>query len=100
MSFQIGQSVNDTYSFGLDQVILAFLLVLARTRPVVSIISISMVSARMKSVGLLESGSTLTSSVCKPRPGFTSTWERSEEHTSELQSRLHLVCRLLLEKKK
>src|SRR2546422_7130400 len=26
--------------------------------------------------------------------------ERSEEHTSELQSRLHLVCRLLLEKKK
>src|SRR2546429_1518177 len=30
------------------------------------------------------------------------TWQqtRSEEHTSELQSRLHLVCRLLLEKKK
>src|SRR2546422_3374438 len=27
-------------------------------------------------------------------------WPRSEEHTSELQSRLHLVCRLLLEKKK
>src|SRR5205809_3835442 len=28
------------------------------------------------------------------------TATRSEEHTSELQSRLHLVCRLLLEKKK
>src|SRR2546422_6813984 len=28
------------------------------------------------------------------------TVDRSEEHTSELQSRLHLVCRLLLEKKK
>src|SRR2546429_5603409 len=28
------------------------------------------------------------------------TLPRSEEHTSELQSRLHLVCRLLLEKKK
>src|SRR2546429_4600770 len=28
------------------------------------------------------------------------TPNRSEEHTSELQSRLHLVCRLLLEKKK
>src|SRR5687768_17911969 len=28
------------------------------------------------------------------------TGTRSEEHTSELQSRLHLVCRLLLEKKK
>src|SRR5260370_23036909 len=27
-------------------------------------------------------------------------WERSEEHTSELQSHLNLVCRLLLEKKK
>src|SRR5690554_7328953 len=27
-------------------------------------------------------------------------WKRSEEHTSELQSRPHLVCRLLLEKKK
>src|SRR5205809_4781838 len=30
----------------------------------------------------------------------TETARRSEEHTSELQSRLHLVCRLLLEKKK
>src|SRR2546422_7812192 len=30
----------------------------------------------------------------------TSGLGRSEEHTSELQSRLHLVCRLLLEKKK
>src|SRR2546422_6260710 len=43
-----------------------------------------------------------------PRPPPTSTSPsrssprsaRSEEHTSELQSRLHLVCRLLLEKKK
>src|SRR2546429_5330759 len=32
--------------------------------------------------------------------GRVRTDERSEEHTSELQSRLHLVCRLLLEKKK
>src|SRR2546429_1089056 len=41
------------------------------------------------------------------RPGAVGTTSpprsfitRSEEHTSELQSRLHLVCRLLLEKKK
>src|SRR5439155_21560045 len=34
-----------------------------------------------------------------PPPSLTN-WERSEEHTSELQSRGHLVCRLLLEKKK
>src|SRR5690554_6982522 len=32
--------------------------------------------------------------------GCTEDIERSEEHTSELQSRPHLVCRLLLEKKK
>src|SRR2546422_2381593 len=34
------------------------------------------------------------------RRSGTATVPRSEEHTSELQSRLHLVCRLLLEKKK
>src|SRR2546429_6647037 len=33
-------------------------------------------------------------------PARFRTLARSEEHTSELQSRLHLVCRLLLEKKK
>src|SRR5438067_7271572 len=31
---------------------------------------------------------------------FQTIWTRSEEHTSELQSRFDLVCRLLLEKKK
>src|SRR2546422_2167913 len=35
-----------------------------------------------------------------PQPAAPSAQTRSEEHTSELQSRLHLVCRLLLEKKK
>src|SRR2546429_1761944 len=34
------------------------------------------------------------------RKNTSSRVKRSEEHTSELQSRLHLVCRLLLEKKK
>src|SRR3712207_8413468 len=33
------------------------------------------------------------------RPDLTMATERSEEHTSELQSRQYLVCRLLLEKK-
>src|SRR5260370_23510481 len=32
--------------------------------------------------------------------GTINSWFRSEEHTSELQSHLNLVCRLLLEKKK
>src|SRR2546422_6472853 len=35
-----------------------------------------------------------------PEARFAARAPRSEEHTSELQSRLHLVCRLLLEKKK
>src|SRR2546422_5297123 len=41
---------------------------------------------------------------CRRSPAWTcassAARSRSEEHTSELQSRLHLVCRLLLEKKK
>src|SRR5690242_21434612 len=40
----------------------------------------------------------------RPAPTASSTsqaaWSRSEEHTSELQSHVNLVCRLLLEKKK
>src|SRR5687768_18083541 len=38
--------------------------------------------------------------VHRKRSGWRKPSGRSEEHTSELQSRLHLVCRLLLEKKK
>src|SRR2546422_8536199 len=37
---------------------------------------------------------------CTGRATAGRSGRRSEEHTSELQSRLHLVCRLLLEKKK
>src|SRR5256884_6352927 len=43
-------------------------------------------------------GATALTVTFRPRSTFART--RSEEHTSELQSRLHLVCRLLLEKKK
>src|SRR2546422_5664224 len=42
---------------------------------------------------LASKGEADAESLCRSRA-------RSEEHTSELQSRLHLVCRLLLEKKK
>src|SRR2546429_2656781 len=38
--------------------------------------------------------------ICGPQVVAERYHPRSEEHTSELQSRLHLVCRLLLEKKK
>src|SRR5687768_18131725 len=53
--------------------------------------------------------SAFSSSACRTATTAISAWpicrrtsgtRRSEEHTSELQSRLHLVCRLLLEKKK
>src|SRR5258708_28137075 len=46
---------------------------------------------------------TYVTSILKPAhrmPAYISTLARSEEHTSELQSPDHLVCRLLLEKKK
>src|SRR2546422_7507758 len=67
-----------------------------------------------KSVGPIESRRPTTRTMSlspeiavRPRRRSTSEYNspvslliRSEEHTSELQSRLHLVCRLLLEKKK
>src|SRR2546429_5388664 len=57
---------------------------------------------------LFSSSSTAATGGCCPRttpaawrpPSRAPAPWRSEEHTSELQSRLHLVCRLLLEKKK
>src|SRR5438309_8448016 len=49
----------------------------------------------------IEQGSSLTSTVSIISVNsFSGTVSRSEEHTSELQSQFHLVCRLLLEKKK
>src|SRR5699024_12737993 len=45
-------------------------------------------------------GGTAASRWCRCRCSGTATSPRSEEHTSELQSRFDLVCRLLLEKKK
>src|SRR2546422_8519704 len=56
-------------------------------RPRVSESNRARLGARSRRIGRSGSG---------PTPGNG----RSEEHTSELQSRLHLVCRLLLEKKK
>src|SRR5689334_24710252 len=49
----------------------------------------------------LPSPSTRRTSPCRPgeRTGRQGEVRRSEEHTSELQSQFHLVCRLLLEKK-
>src|SRR2546429_6302933 len=48
--------------------------------------------SRARTAGSCRTETPPVSRSCRRRP-------RSEEHTSELQSRLHLVCRLLLEKK-
>src|SRR5438309_5847437 len=61
---------------------------------------------RRYSICTVSSGSSLRASSTSflPGPDWSSssafTAARSEEHTSELQSQFHLVCRLLLEKKK
>src|SRR3712207_7637477 len=44
--------------------------------------------------------STASAPATRTSPGAPAICDRSEEHTSELQSRQYLVCRLLLEKKK
>src|SRR5437899_10175450 len=51
---------------------------------------------RVSCAGALEFGARLIRTFTSPRSSSNS---RSEEHTSELQSLRHLVCRLLLEKK-
>src|SRR5689334_11708806 len=69
--------------------------------------SLGRVTVRVPSACLTSMGCT-TSRERVPLGPFTVTWRpsmvtstpRSEEHTSELQSQFHLVCRLLLEKKK
>src|SRR2546422_4944261 len=57
-------------------------------------------SALVTSVNLPVARAGATSTLVDVKFAFTLQPRRSEEHTSELQSRLHLVCRLLLEKKK
>src|SRR5579862_10000915 len=49
---------------------------------------------------LFRSPGTHSAAAASCRCAPTIAWPRSEEHTSELQSQFHLVCRLLLEKKK
>src|SRR5690625_5752550 len=52
------------------------------------------------SKAMTNSAPTICTDCAAARPTSTAKSTRSEEHTSELQSRGHLVCRLLLEKKK
>src|SRR5258708_24373804 len=57
--------------------------------------------AKSEQQGIVESGVVAGDGLAKAHDGLrTVLGKRSEEHTSELQSPDHLVCRLLLEKKK
>src|SRR3989449_444300 len=85
---------NRTADAGLGQSLTeAFRIDLAQTR-VVTLLSAGAVSEALTRMQR-DPAAPLTPGVARPPPA-----RRSEEHTSELQSRLHLVCRLLLEKKK
>src|SRR3712207_7527203 len=57
-------------------------------------------SATIPGTSARRSSSSRASRSCFARPTTRPARPRSEEHTSELQSRQYLVCRLLLEKKK
>src|SRR5947208_13508833 len=66
-------------------------------------ISIRTIASSLSSKGPGGSARDLTSTPmprCRSAPARSTHYGRSEEHTSELQSPDHLVCRLLLEKKK
>src|SRR3712207_8529075 len=58
----------------------------------------SVVGAGYTGTEVAAQGVLQTAELTRHRPGLDPRW-RSEEHTSELQSRQYLVCRLLLEKK-
>src|SRR3989338_10674361 len=61
---------------------------------------ISSVRLRLLSIVLHAEDMTISAPVAATRSRKSADFSRSEEHTSELQSQFHLVCRLLLEKKK
>src|SRR5687768_18129865 len=72
---------------------------LRRRRDIVLVgLCTSRLNAQIRRWNALKFPSVLGSGFWEGRDSLTG--RRSEEHTSELQSRLHLVCRLLLEKKK
>src|SRR3712207_7587327 len=73
----------------------------ARTGPTASVISSRVVSTNVRhGVSLALAFRANVGTLPSATPADTINPCRSEEHTSELQSRQYLVCRLLLEKKK
>src|SRR5947209_13483180 len=95
--FIIGTASTDCYTLSLHDALPIFTWVNKSTTPhTVTAIQGTDVSNIKIAKNIFDSG--ITSAIT---PGATYSYTvRSEEHTSELQSRQYLVCRLLLEKKK
>src|SRR3712207_7168529 len=93
---------NDTATTEIYTLSLHDALPISRSRPVMRAPMAIPAATGIESPSMLI-GPTMTGS-WTPSPGRLTIWmfrsRRSEEHTSELQSRQYLVCRLLLEKKK
>src|SRR2546422_8319021 len=73
-------------------------LILKRSEPAIAHLNRLVAERWLPAIGLGDRCAPLLATAVSQPDGREPT--RSEEHTSELQSRLHLVCRLLLEKKK
>src|SRR6266550_8592771 len=86
---------------GLQQACLAFKESLMSSRKLIHTASIAALAFGLSQVAVAQSTPSTTPSTSPSTKSTTqstgTTAPRSEEHTSELQSRLHLVCRLLLE---
>src|SRR5690606_11571237 len=99
----LGVGADDyvTKPFSMRELVARIRAVLRRAaRPPVGTLPVGMAPVGTASTGTASTGTAGTVPVAAEPPVRLGDVERSEEHTSELQSRENLVCRLLLEKKK
>src|SRR5215510_10418733 len=98
--FNVGWTASEGVSFVRDDL---FFFVMLRRPPRSTLFPYTTLFRSSSSRGRADTPPSSLGCAPVPRPGrrsATTRTRRSEEHTSELQSRGHLVCRLLLEKKK
>src|SRR2546422_9562883 len=89
------------YRYSTSSIHILFFFLMIRRPPRSTLFPYTTLFRSQQSQNTCEFYKRLGSSRARRRAGSTAVASpRSEEHTSELQSRLHLVCRLLLEKKK
>src|SRR2546429_9397084 len=68
--------------------------------PYTTLFRSAMPTPARREISAIDTSASGSANAVRAAARILSRLRRSEEHTSELQSRLHLVCRLLLEKKK